>query len=100
MPYWVSMTDKFMSGWGMANNKINKLVIECETLTETIIVSDNARERKEMIRIFIHRHKKPYYNPNRYFVSEHKKTDYDCWFIPGYFHKETVKEKIKKANNS
>jgi hypothetical protein len=29
--YWVSMTDKFMSGWGMAENKINKLVIECDS---------------------------------------------------------------------
>ena len=27
---YVTMTDKFMSGWGMAKGKTNKLVIECE----------------------------------------------------------------------
>ena len=27
---YVSMTDKFLSGWGLANNKIDKLVIVCE----------------------------------------------------------------------
>ena len=26
----VSMNDKFLSGWGPAKNKINKLVIECD----------------------------------------------------------------------
>ena len=28
--YYVTMTDKFMSGWGEAAGKVNKLVIECE----------------------------------------------------------------------
>ena len=30
--YYVSMTDKFFSNWGKARGRINKLVIECETL--------------------------------------------------------------------
>ena len=29
--YYVTMTDKFMSGWGRAEGKINKFVVECET---------------------------------------------------------------------
>jgi len=31
---YVTMTDKFMSGWGMAEGKTNKLVLECKNLHE------------------------------------------------------------------
>ena len=29
--YYVSMTDKFLSGWGMSKDKTNKLVLECDS---------------------------------------------------------------------
>ena len=32
--YWVTMTDRFMSGWGLAKGLKNKLVFECESLAE------------------------------------------------------------------
>jgi len=32
--YYVTMTDKFMSGWGQAHGKINKMVVECDTYEE------------------------------------------------------------------
>jgi hypothetical protein len=46
--YYVTMTDKFMSGWGEAQGKNNKLVISCDTYEEAQIVEENARRRKEM----------------------------------------------------
>ena len=46
--YYVTMTDKFMSGWGKADKKINKLVISCNTFDEALIVSGNAGRRNEM----------------------------------------------------
>lgn len=46
--FWVSMTDKFMSGWGKATNKTNKLVIECDTYQQAEAIERNARKRPEM----------------------------------------------------
>ncbi len=84
--YWVSMTDNFMSGWGGADNRTNKLVIECDNMEEAEIVKENAEDHKEMkyINICI---KKPYYRKCNTETNYHDKTDYPSWFIPGYFHK-------------
>ena len=46
--FWVCMTDKFMSGWGRATNKINKFCIECDTYEQAEIIERNARKRPEM----------------------------------------------------
>ena len=73
--YYVCMTDKFMSGW---ENKVNKLVIECDTLDEAEIVERNAKRRGEMRYVNI-RFTRPYYNSS-YKVSRHDKTDYAGWF--------------------
>ena len=81
--YYVTMTDRFMSGWGRAKGTTNKLVIACETMDEALIVEQNAKARDEMKYINIVS-KKPYYG-NRYHVSWHDKTDYPSWFKPGYF---------------
>ena len=48
--FYVTMTDKFMSGWGMAQGKINKLVLECETYEDAETVYNNACNRSEMFR--------------------------------------------------
>jgi len=69
--YYVTMTDKFMSGWGMAKNKTNKYVIECETLQEALTIERNAEKRSEMK--YINRTRKmPYYTPSKYVVSLEK----------------------------
>jgi hypothetical protein len=85
-PYYVSMTDKCLSGWGLAKDKLNKLVIGCDSLEEARIVEDNARNRTDMKNINICT-KKPYYNSGKYLVSYHDKSDYDSWFEKGYFAK-------------
>jgi hypothetical protein len=46
--FYVTMTDKFMSGWGMASGKTNKLVIECDTYEQAEIIERNASRRSEM----------------------------------------------------
>jgi hypothetical protein len=68
MAIYVTMTDKFMSGWGQAEGLINKYVIECESQQQAQICVKNARLRSEMKYINIVR-KKPYYNQSRYLVS-------------------------------
>jgi hypothetical protein len=78
--YWVTMTDKFMSGWGLAQGKTNKLVLECETFEEAEIVEQHALGRGDMNYVNV-RSTKPYYNSSRYYVSWHNRYDgYSSWY--------------------
>jgi hypothetical protein len=77
--YYVTMTDKVMSGWGKAEGKINKLVLMCDDYHEAILVYNHAINRKNMIYINICENK-PYYNSNKYYVSWHDKNDYSDWY--------------------
>ena len=36
------MTDTFMSGWGCAKGRINKLVFKCETVEDAYTIKKNA----------------------------------------------------------
>lgn len=45
---YVTMTDKFMSGWGMATNKTNKFIIVCDTWEQAETIERNAKKRSEM----------------------------------------------------
>lgn len=82
--YYVSMTDRFMSGWGEAKDKINKLVFVCESYSEAIIVRDNARNRTDQIYINICMNK-PYYNRENYYVQYKTKGDYNSWYVKDFF---------------
>ena len=90
--YWVTMTDRFMSGWGKADNRINKLVISCYSYDEALIVEANAKARSEMKHINICQ-KEPRYNDNKYLVSWHgrEQGDYESWFKVGHFSPEKPK---------
>lgn len=57
------MTDKFLSGWGMAQNKTNKFIVECENWEQAQTIERNAHRRSEMkyINICIN---KPRYGAN------------------------------------
>jgi hypothetical protein len=46
--FYVSMTDKFMSGCGMSQGKTNKYVIACETIEQAEMIERNAKKRSEM----------------------------------------------------
>ena len=60
---YVTMTDKFLSGWGNAVNKTNKFIIECDTWEQAETIERNAKKRSEMkyINICIN---KPKYKAN------------------------------------
>jgi len=60
MKFYVTMTDKFMSGWGLSEGKINKMIVECETLEQAEQIQRAARNRREMRRVNI-RSTKPRY---------------------------------------
>lgn len=47
-PYFVTMTDKFMSGWGLAKGKTNKLIIACDSFQDAQKIERNAKKRNEM----------------------------------------------------
>jgi len=66
--YYVTMTDKFMSGLGYAEGRIAKFVVECETYEQAETIERNAKKRDEMKYINITT-KKPYYNVNRYIIT-------------------------------
>ena len=61
--FYVTMTDKYLSGWGMSENKTNKLIIECHTIEQAEQVERAARYRDEMRYVNI-RMTKPHYGPN------------------------------------
>lgn len=82
--YYVKMTDKFLSWWGKAEGKINKLVIECDSYEEARIVADNASDRSDMTKIMVVRDK-PHFSSKRYYVSYKTKKDYPSWFVKNYF---------------
>lgn len=48
VPFYVSMIDKFMSGWGMAQGKKNRFIVVCETYEEAQTIYRNAQRRDEM----------------------------------------------------
>ena len=81
---YVTMTDKFMSGWGMAKEKINKLVFECDTMEEARIVVDNAENRSDQKNINIAQNK-PYYSSSKYYVQVKTKEEYPDWYVKDYF---------------
>ena len=84
--YWVTMTDKFMSGWGKAEGKTNKYIVPCETWEQAEIVKENAERRSEMKYVNICANK-PRYNKKYYFESYHngEKGFNGYWYQPGSF---------------
>lgn len=77
MKIYVTMTDKFLSGWGLAEGKTNKLIIECDNFEQAWTIERNAKKRSEMkyISICINR---PRYGSN---VRESWKTFEDMGSI-------------------
>lgn len=66
--YYVKCTDKFLSGMGAANGKINKILVECSTWENAHLVMKKLKERSEMKYITVTT-KKPYLPTKTYYVS-------------------------------
>ncbi len=90
--YYVTMTDKFMSGWGQAKGLINKLVFECETYREACTVFRNAKAREDMKHVNMAGNRPSYYRSTKgkdykvgkYYVQNKTKEDYSNWYVNGY----------------
>lgn len=52
-PYYVSMTDKFMSGWGPAQGKRARYIYCANSLAEARIIQENARNRGDQKNVTI-----------------------------------------------
>ena len=82
--FYVAMTDTFMSGWGKAEGKINKLVFECGSKEEVDIVVCNAKSRSEMEDIKV-LESMPSYDDSKVYLSFKTKDDYSSWYKADYF---------------
>ena len=67
MQYYVSMTDRFMSGWGLAKDRINKFIVICDNFEQAETIERLAKERPEMKYINICNHRPR--NRNGYLLS-------------------------------
>ncbi|MEE3495846.1 MAG: hypothetical protein VZR06_11835 [Butyrivibrio sp.] len=69
--YFVTCTDKFMSGWGLASGKIAKRVIICDNRQQALIMIDRLQRPKCGMKNvgYLIREKAPYYTPSKYVVS-------------------------------
>ena len=67
---YVTMTDSFLSGWGVAQDRKSKLIIECNGWSEAEAVESYARSRSEMKYVKI-RTRAPRYNA-KYIHAEYK----------------------------
>jgi hypothetical protein len=77
--YYVTMTDKFFTGWGEAEGRIAKLIVICDTLSQAEGIFRAAHDRKEMKAIH-YTGRKPRYSPSKYKVSvRHVSALGDTW---------------------
>jgi hypothetical protein len=82
--YYVTMTDSFMSGWGMADKRTNKLVFPCKDYEQALVVQENAENRTDQKYINI-RSSKPYYNSDHIYAQFKSIEEYPNWYKAGYF---------------
>jgi hypothetical protein len=82
--YWVTMTDKFLSGWGRAQGQKAKYIYECESYEEALTVQENAEGRGDQKYINICT-TKPYYNSRDYHIEWKNKENCPLWYKKGYF---------------
>lgn len=82
--YYVTTTDKFLSGWGLAEGKISKLVFECESMEEAMIVAENAKARSDQKNVNICS-TKPHYPANTHYTQIKTKEKHPSWYKKGYF---------------
>lgn len=80
--WYVSMTDSFLSGWGPAKDKTNKLVFECDSYQEALRVLQYARCRGDMKYVYLcSTNPMPRFSNNpRMYPQLKTKTDYPEWY--------------------
>lgn len=80
--YFVCATDKFMSGWGRAENKTAKRIIICSTYRQAQRIADAFKRNPDSYMIYVNiRSSFPNYPTNKYTSSFSTYEDFnnDCW---------------------
>ena len=93
--WYVTSTDTFMSNWGRAKNRTNKLIFICDSYEDALIVSDNAKNRSDQKYVNICSSKPSYFQSTKgtdyelgnYFVQIKTKEDYPSWYKKDFFKK-------------
>ena len=75
---YVTCNDASMSGWGRAENKINKIVIECNDLRQAKRVMTNLKGESQYKHINICK-KKPSSDLSKYYISEYVADNCTWW---------------------
>jgi hypothetical protein len=91
--FYVTTTDKFMSGWGKAKDLTNKLIFICDNHNQALTVYDNAINRSDQKNVNICESKPNYFRPNKgtdynlnnYYVQIKTIKDYPNWYTPNFF---------------
>jgi hypothetical protein len=65
----VTMTDKFLSGWGCAENKIAKRVVICPNRQKAELIKDRLFNPKHMMKNVNVVYNLPNYSANKYTTS-------------------------------
>lgn len=81
--YYVVAIDSFMSGWGEAEGKRNKIVLPCDSYEEAEVVLANTESRSDMKRAHITSTKPPM--DRRVLYSLFSKKSAASWYKPGGF---------------
>ena len=77
--YWVTMTDNYRIALGQDENKINKIVMECDSFNEALKVRDNISDNSQLKRINI-RSTLPHYSKRTHNTIYKTKEDYPEWY--------------------
>lgn len=98
-PYYVTMTDKFLSGWGESSGKPARYVALCESLEEACVVFENAKARGDQRSIKIvngisSAGSKIMTNGGYRVMSRETSEN---WYKPGHFALQKAMEKAKKS---
>jgi hypothetical protein len=80
-PFYVVMTDSFMSGWGKAKGGTSRYALGCSSMAEAKVVLANAQGRSEMKRASIVSHK-PRARRDQYLSIVDRLTA-SRWYEPG-----------------
>ena len=79
-PFYVTCIDTFMSGWGKAKGRANRLIFPCDSRQEAEIVYDNALGRTDQQDIIVTQ-AKPYIEATGYLYQVLTKKDAAPWFV-------------------
>ena len=81
-PYYVTCTDKFMSGWGRAEGRINRLILPCKSYEEACIVEDNINGRTDQKDVHVYT-TKPQLKASGYLYQVMDRNNAKPWYTQG-----------------